>query len=745
MKNHSGNLRNRISPPLAAILIIFSSCGHLPDRKELLNYKNATASLVFSEENELIGRIFSEERTNISYDQIPDHIKNALIATEDIRFFEHKGNDLRSMIRVIVKTILFRDRSSGGGSTITQQLAKNMYGRRKKGLMPVINSKFREMRIARRIEKTYSKQEILTLYLNTVSFGENIYGIESAAYRFFGKSTELLKIEESATLIGMLKANTIYNPRLHPDNARRRRNVVLQQMEKYGYLSPSEVDSISGLPMVLNYKKNGPGGPADYYLVRVRNELTRILSEVESRTGRKWNPEDDGLVIRTTINLALQRYAIRSFQDHLPAMQARLKKQYQSQPGRYYLDQVVKKELERLNLNSRAEDIIVQEIFDWSGNKIDSISVSDSLRKALTTLHAGLIAVDPINGDIKAWVGGIDFKTQPYDQILARRQLASVFKPVLYAAALEEGMEPCQYLDNDSVILSDFKDWSPENYDHTYGGKYSLAGALAQSMNIPTYSLFLQLGFEKTDSMWRKMGFSFELDNTPSLALGTAEANILEVSSAYSAFSNGGFLIVPHCISSIETANGELIFTSESVIKKRIISERTSLLMRAMLQKAIKEGTGTSLGNNYGIDIPLAGKTGTSTNYADAWFAVFNPRIVMVARAGASTPAIHFNNGAWGSGSALALPLVALTVKKIRNDMNLNERFIAPFPDLPPELVSALDCPDFREKSFFEIFIDIFEPRKRPYDNREEEIERKIRSILKKIFKKNRNNRRWNG
>lgn len=241
------------------------------------------------------------------------------------------------------------------------------------------------------------------------------------------------------------------------------------------------------------------------------------------------------------------------------------------------------------------------------------------------------------------------------------------------------------------------------------------------------------------------MGFSFELDNTPSLALGTAEANILEVSSAYSAFSNGGFLIVPHCISSIETANGELIFTSESVIKKRIISERTSLLMRAMLQKAIKEGTGTSLGNNYGIDIPLAGKTGTSTNYADAWFAVFNPRIVMVARAGASTPAIHFNNGAWGSGSALALPLVALTVKKIRNDMNLNERFIAPFPDLPPELVSALDCPDFREKSFFEIFIDIFEPRKRPYDNREEEIERKIRSILKKIFKKNRNNRRWNG
>jgi penicillin-binding protein 1A len=550
----------------------------------------------------------------------------------------------------------------------------------------------------------------------------------------------MLTIEESATLIGMLKANTFYNPRINPVNAFNRRNVVLKQMEKYGYLTASVVDSISNLPLVLNYKKTGPGGPADYFLVRVRNELNRILSDIKSRTGRQWDPENDGLAIKTTLNLALQGYAVSSFQDHLPAMQTRLVMQYQSQSGRRYLDQTVKSEMERLKLSSRAEEMIVQEIFGWSGNRIDTVSVADSLRKALTTLHAGLIAVDPFTGEIKAWVGGIDFKSQPYDQILARRQLASVFKPVLYAAALEEGMEPCHYLDNDSVILSDFKDWSPENYDHTYGGKFSLAGALAQSMNIPTYSLFLELGFEKTDSMWRRMGFSFELDNTPSLAMGTAEANILEVSSAYSAFSNGGFLITPRCISSIKTAEGELIYGSDPVIPDRIISERTSLLMRAMLQKAIREGTGTSLGNIYGIDIPLAGKTGTSQNYADAWFAVFNPRLVIVARAGASTPAIHFNNGAFGSGSALALPLVALTLKKIRNDRTLNERFIASFPDLPPDLEHTLDCPDFRDKDFFDIFIDIFEPRKRTYERRGEEIERRIRSVLRKIFKNKKNN-----
>jgi penicillin-binding protein 1A len=443
------------------------------------------------------------------------------------------------------------------------------------------------------------------------------------------------------------------------------------------------------------------------------------------------------LVITTTLNLSLQKYAVQSFHDHLSRMQKRLNDQYQSVSGKRSLDQVTEKELERLHLTRQANEVRLQEIFDWNGTYSDSISISDSLKKSLTLLHAGLLAMDPVSGGIKAWVGGIDFKTQPYDQILARRQLASVFKPVLYTAALEDGMEPCQYLDNDSITLSGFKDWSPENYDHSYGGKYSLSGALAQSMNIPTFSLFLEIGFEKVDSMWRKMGFSFDLDNTPSLALGTAEASIKEVAVAYSSLANGGYRIKPYIISSIKTPDGEIIYNYDSSgVKTRIISERSSLLMSAMLRKAIMEGTGVSMSSVYGVDIPLGGKTGTSQDYSDAWFAAFNPGLVIVSRAGASTGAIHFNTGSNGSGSALALPLVALTLKKVQQDRSLRDHLTAPFPDLTPDLADALDCPDFREKNLFDRIIDIFGKEEKRYDGEGVKVERKIRSFLRKIFRR---------
>jgi penicillin-binding protein 1A len=711
--------------------------GHLKNREELLNFKNAAASLVLSEEGKLLGKFFYENRTNISSGQIPKHLINALIATEDVRFYKHKGYDARSFFRVLVKTVFLRNRSSGGGSTLTQQLAKNMFGRKKTGIFSVFGNKISEVIMARRLEKVFSKDEILTLYLNTVSFGENVFGIEAASARFFNKSTEFLKIEESAVLIGMLKANTYYNPRKHAENAKIRRNVVINQMAKYNYLTASQADSLSNLPLVIDYRRSPSAGAADYFLVQVRKETSEILKGLSTVTGKKWEPEKDGLIITTTLNLKLQNYAIQSFQDHLPRMQKRLSEQYQSTAGRRILEQISGKELERLNLTKRADEIRSQESFDWNGVITDSISVADSLKQSLTILHAGLLAMDPATGGIKAWVGGIDFRTQPYDQILARRQLASVFKPVLYTAAIEDGMEPCQYLDNDSIILSGFEDWSPENFDHSYGGKYSLSGALAQSMNVPTFSLFLQIGFEKVDSMWKKMGFSFQLINTPSLAMGTAEASIKEVAVAYSSLANGGYRIQPYSIISIRSPEGEMIYSNDSSgMKTRIMNERSSLLMNAMLRKAIMEGTGVSMSSVYGVDMPLAGKTGTSQDYSDAWFAAFNPKLVIVSRAGASSRAIHFNSGSNGSGSALALPLVALTLRKIQQDASLKNHLIASFPDLPPELSDALDCPDFKEKNLFDKIIDIFEKDKKPYEAADKKGERKIRNFIRKIFKK---------
>lgn len=730
----------------SAILVIFllvvsvyaGIFGHVAGRKDLVNFKNASASVVLSEDGAVIGRFFFENRLTVTFDELPDHLKDALIATEDVRFYDHRGFDTRSFLRVVTKTILFSNRSSGGGSTITQQLAKNMYGRRNNNGAGLIVSKIREIITARRIERIFNKEEILTLYLNTVSFGENIYGIETASQRFFSKKTSDLTVEESAVLVGMLKANTAYNPRLHPDNSLNRRNVVIRQMEKYKYLSPSAADSLCSLPLKLKYNRIEAGGPADYFLVQVRNEAEKIINQINEEGRSGWDLYKDGLVITSTLNLSLQKCALEAFREHLPAMQRRLELQYQGTSGKRMLDQFTVSEMKRLGLENRSGEKAVREIFSWDGSYADTISVADSLRRSLTVLHAGLIAVEPSTGAVRAWVGGVDFRTHPYDQVLARRQLASVFKPVIFCTALEEGMEPCHYLDNDSIALSDFNDWSPENYDHSYGGKYSLSGALIHSMNVPTFSLFREIGFGKVESMWRKLGFSFPLENTPSLSMGTAEASIKEVATAYSVFANGGFRIEPYTIISIKTPEGAEIYHKETdTYRERLISERTSLLMNAMLVKAVNEGTGVSMRTLYGVEFPVAGKTGTSQNYSDAWFAGYNPALVIVSRAGASTRYVHFNTGTYGSGSALALPLVARTLAKAGRRIDLRNKFVTPFPELPPDLAVALDCPDFREESLLEKILDVFEKDEQTYKESEgEKIERKIRGLIRRIFRK---------
>ena len=711
--------------------------GHLQTRTELLNFKNATASKVLSAEGGLIGKIFYENRTNVSYSQLPQYLIDALIATEDARFYEHKGVDSRSLARVLFKTILLNKPGSGGGSTITQQLVKNMFGRKKTGRFAIFVNKIREIILAYRIEKIYSKEEILTLYLNTVSFGENIFGIETAALRYFNKKVKELKIEESAVLIGMLKAPSFYNPGLHPENAQKRRNIVLNQMKKYNYLKQSEADSLCRLQLIIGYKNIESSGIAGYFLVQIKNETKKILQDIFSSGGKKWDPEKDGLIINTTLNLPLQTSANRSFRDHLAVMQKKLSEQYRNPSGRKLIASITESRLKEQNLVERADEINLRTVFDWNGSYADSISVRDSIKQALTLLHAGLLAMDPRNGAVRAWVGGIDFNTQQYDQILARRQLGSAFKPILFATALEEGMEPCQYLDNDSVILSGFEEWSPENFDRSYGGRYSLAGALSQSVNVPAFNLFLKIGFNKLDSLWTNMGFSFPLNNSPSLALGTAEASIKELAIAYSSFANGGYRIRPQSIVSITTSGGEIIYQNDfSEVSPRVLSERSTQLMNAMLQKAISEGTGSSLKSIYGVNVPLAGKTGTSQNYADAWFAAYNPKLTIIARVGASSPAIHFTSGSNGTGSALALPLVALTIKKIESDPEVRSQLSASFPDLPPELTGALDCPDFKEDKFVEKFLDLFKKRELIFNKDSSKADRKKKPFFKRLFGK---------
>ncbi|MCK4562161.1 MAG: penicillin-binding protein, partial [Flavobacteriaceae bacterium] len=479
--------------------IYYGVFGHLFTESELKDFKNETASLVLSDDGTLIGKYFAENRTNVEFNQIPKNLINALIAVEDARYFEHEGVDSRSLLRVLFKTILLQQKSAGGGSTITQQLAKNMYGRKNYGPLTMPVNKLKEVILAHRIENIYSKEDILTLYLNTVPFGENVLGIESAARRFFNKSTTNLKVEEAAVLIGMLKANTYYNPRLYPEHALKRRNVVLGQMEKYAYLSKKITDSIQNLPLQLDYANIESEGPANYFLVQVKKEVNEILKIVNKELDTAYDIKKSGLIIETTLNIDLQNYALQAFQSHLSKMQSRLDKQYKSGVSKIDLQKLVNKELEKLKLINKSDVKKNREMFSWKGFYTDSISVKDSLKQTLTLLQAGLIAVEPNTGAIKIWVGGIDYRTQPYDQIFAQRQTASAFKPILYATALEEGAMPCQYLDNDAIGLTDFDDWQPQNYDHSLGGKYSIAASLAKSMNIPTVNLFLQVPFESLE------------------------------------------------------------------------------------------------------------------------------------------------------------------------------------------------------------------------------------------------------
>jgi len=714
--------------------------GPIHTKEELKKFSNETASIVVSDNNTIIGKYYSQNRTNASFNELPKHLVNALVATEDSRYFKHSGVDAKSLFRVLFKTILLNNKRSGGGSTITQQLAKNMYGRPNHGPLTMLINKTKEGIQAYRIEQTFNKEEILSLYLNTVSFGENVYGIETAALRYFNKETIELTIEESAVLIGILKANTFYNPHLHPDNALRRRNIVLLQMKKESYLTKKVCDSLCKLPLQLNYTNLSVTNKAGYFLAMVKKETTSIIDSINKRNTRKWNFKKDGLRIETTLDITLQEYALEAFSSHLSNMQKKLRQHYKSSTRKNDLRKLANQQLKKLDLYENKLDRSKQFIFDWEKPYKDSISVVDSLSLEATLLHAGMLGINPKTGAIKTWVGGINHNTHPYDQIFAQRQLASTFKPFLYAAAIEEGRQVCDYLDNEQLVLSDYNNWSPKNANNTSGGKYSMTGALMNSMNIPTVNLFLETGFKPIDSLWQLMKFSTKLKNNPSLALGTTNASIYEVARAYAAFANGGYLIKPKCITKITTAEGIIIYQDNNLSPEKILKEHTSKLINAILQKAVNKGTGTSLRNKYKVTLPLAGKTGTSQNYADAWFVGYNPNLVLVSRVGCASPKTHFHNGT-GSGGRLALPLVAKTLYKVQNNPSLKRTYSRTFPAISEDLLNELDCEDFKEKTGLENFFDLFKSKDKSFEKEQGKLERKKNkgSFFDKLFKKKNN------
>lgn len=720
--------------------------GDLPDDDALRGIKNETASLVYSQDRVLIGKFFAQNRTNIDYSDFPEHLVQALVATEDARFFEHSGIDYRGLMRVFFKSLLLGDERSGGGSTISQQLAKNLYGRQYHGPLSLPVNKVKEAILAGRIEDLYSKEEVLTLYFNTVPFGENVYGVEAAAIRFFNCQAKDLLPQQSAVLVGMLKANTYYNPRLYPENALLRRNIVLRQMEKYDYLTSSTADSLIELSLGLNYADIGREGPANYFLVKLKQEAESILSVLNETEGTNYDLEKDGLVITSTLNHQMQQAALNAYKKHLGRMQPLLEKHYSGQ-RKQALEKRAREQLLKAKIKPEKDVRRNRELFSWEGFYTDSITALDSVLHDLTLLHAGLVSMDPQSGAIRTWVGGIDHRSQPYDQVTARRQLASAFKPVLYAAALEAGITPCTYLSNDTLVFEDYDNWAPRNYDHSSGGSYSMAGALARSANLPTVALMFDVERTDLENFWSSLGFETNLPEGPSVALGSGSASALELCVAYAAFANGGYRVEPSSIDQISTADGEILFSRpQKPNRVSVLSTQSALLMQQMMLKVVTEGTATSLRSAYGVNYPVAGKTGTSQDYADAWFGAFSPTLVTVARVGASLPEVHFNSGRYGSGSTLALPLVGYMLNECQKNEVLRDLTFASFPPLPEHLVELMDCPDYQEPSKMDELFDLFKTKKttqererRKAEKRERQRKKKKDGLLQQLFGKKKN------
>ncbi len=687
----------------------FGAFGKLPSISEIKKIKNHVASEVYSEDGVLMGKYFIENRTNVSLDAISPHVIDALIATEDARFYQHNGIDYRSLFRVFFKTILGGNRSAGGGSTISQQLAKNLYGR--KNSMPV--NKVKEMFIAKRLEKIYSKKEILTLYLNTVSFGEDVFGIEVAAERFFNKTPDQLKIEEAAILVGMLKAPTYYNPHNHPERAEERRNVVFQQMVNYNKLKKENLDSLQNLKLEINYYLLTHNvGLAPYFREHLKKELKEWCKQHLKSDGTPYNLFTDGLKIHTTINSKMQTYAEIAVKKHLANLQKAFDNHWKnSKPwGDDKIIEKAKKKTKRYKALKKAgftekeisnnfNQKIEMTIFDWKKGEVQKkVSPLDSLKFYYALLNTGFLAMDPINGKIKAWVGGTNFKYFKYDHVKSKRQVGSTFKPIVYATALQEGYQACDYFYNRQVIYSEYDDWAPKNSDGKYGGMLSMEGGLTHSVNSITVDIIMKTGMKKVIELAQKMGIKSTIPEVPSIALGTADISLFEMIQVYGTLANQGIKTSPKYLLKIEDAHGNIIGDFIPKLDEieqdtsHVLSKDEARIITKMLESVVDSGTAKRLRWKYNLHTNIAGKTGTTQSQADGWFMGYTPHVVAGAWVGAEDPKVHFRDISLGQGANMALPIWAEFMKQVYQDKEFKWMQNDTFPHLTFEQELALQC-----------------------------------------------------
>jgi penicillin-binding protein 1A len=697
-----------LGPPLLLLFVVWIE---IPGKRELRNIQNQEASEIYSADSVLLGRYYIEDRTEVKYEDIAPVVIDALIATEDVRFYEHSGIDYFSLGRVLVKSV-FMGEDAGGGSTLSQQLAKNLYRRKKYWVLSMLINKMREAVTAQRLEDIYDKKQLITLYLNTVPFADEAFGIQAAAKKFYSTTADKLTAGQAAVLIGMLKATHTYNPRLFPERAKSRRNVVLAQMQKYKFITKASLDSIKVLPVKLSYSKiNVHEGLAPYFREYVKGELMNWCKNNVKPDGSPYNIYTDGLKIYTTIDSKMQDYAEKAVVRHMKELQQQfvdqMGKEKPWEQNKQILNDAILRtaRYQRMQEEGMTHEEIIKEmkkpvtmrLFTWKGGKVVKMSPLDSIIQHIQFLNAGFLAIEPQTGKIKAWVGGIDHDFFQFDHVKTstKRQVGSVFKPIVYAMAIENGASPCEFVsaERQTYIDDEGEKWTPRNMQNDYQVKYSMRGALAYSVNTIAVKMIQRAGVSNTVALAKSMGVTSEMPNVPSVALGSSSISLMEMTTAYACLANEGRTTHPYYITEVHDQHGN-VYKDFGAGRKpaRVLSAETAFLVRRMLQTVVHEGTASRLRWKYGVYNDVAGKTGTTQANADGWFMAMTPKLAVGTWSGADDPRIHFKSTELGQGSNTALPMFAYFMKAVNDDPKFKEFSKATFPSLHHSLEQKLDC-----------------------------------------------------
>lgn len=701
--------------------------GSMPSFEDLENPESNLATEIISSDGETIGKFYNENRTAIKYSDLPKHLVDALVATEDERFYEHSGIDARGTFRAIVGF-----GSSGGASTITQQLAKQLFhGERSKNIIVALTQKVKEWIIATRLERQYTKSEIITMYFNVYDFNNYAIGIRSAAKTYFSKEPKDLTVDESAMLVGMFKNSSLYNPVRNEKGVKNRRNVVLSQMVKAKIITEAQKEKYSALPIKLDFQlQTHKEGTATYFREYLRDFMKNWAKNNPKKDGKEYDIYRDGLKIYTTIDSRMQLYAEEAVSAHLANLQKEFFKQAKDNKNAPFI-RLSEVETEKLIMRARknserwrimsnegkSEDDILKSfkvktkmrVFTWKGEKDTIMTPNDSIRYYKHFLQTGVMAMEPQTGHVKVWVGGINYKHFQYDHVgQGARQVGSTFKPFVYAAAIEQqGYSPC-----DSIIDAPYtipkgrhnvtETWTPRNSNGTYKGMVTLKYALAQSINTVSAKLIDKVGPDAVIDLVKKLGVKSNIPSQPSIALGAVEITVEDMVAAYSTFANQGVYIKPQVITRIEDKNGVVLY--EAVPESHdVLNKDIAYAVIKLLEGVTESGSGGRLrtdGGGFGYEMmtgypyvlrnPIAGKTGTTQNQSDGWFVGMVPNLATGVWVGNEDRSAHFKSITYGQGAVMALPIWGLFMKKCYADKELNVSK-EPF-ERPANLSIKVDC-----------------------------------------------------